>query len=125
MARIAETRAATNRAREVLEALGRGESFPADDLGEVEAVTVGHDALPRSLRLLADWLATVDQLPTNDLRALAEGYGFVPLEAVRRINEWAEQHAADIGQSLDTAVIEVDGIADVVWVDQALKELLR
>jgi hypothetical protein len=124
MARIAATRAASDRAREALQALMEADDLPTDHGGGIGAATVGQDSLPRSLRLLAERLATLDQLPTTALRALAEDYGLVPLEAVRRINDWADEHAAGLGEPLDAAVIEVDEIADVVWIDQALRELL-
>ena len=118
-ARRAEARESTRRAQEALVSL-EDRQLPPPAVLPFPVAPVGANALPPAEREFAGWLATSACHQLKQAREAAAALGMVPLDAIRRINEWAERRAAET--SPDLTVVEVDG--DVVWVHEVLVELL-
>jgi hypothetical protein len=117
--RLEIIRAETKRAQDELAMLDE-----ADAILRMEPEVVPEGTLPTGVRELATLLISADQHDLNVLRHEAVRLGLVPLEAVRRINEWAQERSDQTDAGVDSPVLEVDEKAGMVWVDDYLKELL-
>lgn len=80
--------------------------------------------LSPALLRIAQVLASSEELTVAELRATVSRESVLALDAVRVINEWAEQVAPLRGVELKDPPVEVDSVRNGVWVDPVLGDLL-
>lgn len=125
MDRITRRREETLRAQETLRSLEESNA-EIDEQHENTAL-----AGPSTTATLSpqEWqfarrVAGQDQYTLGEIRMIARECGLVPLDAVRAVNDWAEQQAETTGRTIDVMMIEIAEHHDTVWVDDMLQELL-
>ncbi|MGK5684007.1 hypothetical protein [Actinoplanes sp. URMC 104] len=121
--RLEVIRAETQRAQATLAALEEAEerARPGDAPFPADSSPTG---LSPGLLALATMLSRTDRFGLSEFRLHAERLGLVPLEVIRRINDWAVEQSEAAGAGVETAVVEVDEDDGCLWIDDYLKELL-
>ena len=91
--------------------------------GDVPPSTSGGNLSPR-LTVFARHLGNGEYHRLPEIRRFSTSLGLSLTDSVHTINQWAATSLANRDEVTDAPVIEVDEVADEVWVDLRLKDLV-